>query len=228
MATGTTAVALAVRAHPRGGAPSGDDATVRALREAAASVGDKSPEMLSGPSSVSPGGTLLLALSAPAVVLEAILLVADELRPLPTTFCAAVASGSVERGTVSPDRVESSLMAAEAAASLALQGVEETDVREHRVSLLSPGHDALASSLACMVLASYDSMTGRQRQIITLIKESETQQQVATHLDVSRQAVNQSLAAAGWTHLRQAESVIRDHLSARPRRRGGESVRREG
>jgi DNA-binding CsgD family transcriptional regulator len=184
--------------------------------------------MLSGPSSVSPGGTLLLTLSAPAAVLEAILLMADELRPLPTTFCAAVAAGRGGHDSVSRDHVGSSLMAAEAAASLALQGVEETDVREHRVSLLSPGHDALASSLACMVLASYDSMTERQRQIISLIKESETQQQVATHLDVSRQAVNQSLAAAGWTHLKRAESVIRDHLSARSRRRGAGAGRREG
>jgi DNA-binding CsgD family transcriptional regulator len=221
MATGITAVALAVRAHPRGGAPSGDDATVRALRDAAASVGSKSPEMLSGPSSVSPEGTLLLALSGPAIALEAVLMVADELRPLPTTFCAAVTAGREERGEVSPDHVESSLMATEAAASLALRGIEETDVREHRLSLLSPGYDALASSLACMVLASYDAMTERQRQIISLIKESETQQQVATHLDVSRQAVNQSLAAAGWSRLKQAENVIRDHLSAGSRRTGG-------
>jgi hypothetical protein len=225
MATGTTAVALAVRAHPRGGAPSGDDATVRALRDAAASVGSKNPEMLSGPSSLTPEGTLLLALSAPAAVLEAILLVANELRPLGTTFCAAVAAGRAERGPVSPDHVESSLIAAEAAASLALRGIEETDVRDRRVSLLSPGHDALASSLACMVLVSYDAMTERQRQMISLIKECETQQQVATHLDISRQAVNQSLSAAGWTHLKLAESVIRDHLSSGPR--GGETGRRE-
>ena len=66
-----------------------------------------------------------------------------------------------------------------------------------------------------MVLASYDAMTERQRQIISLIKESETQQQVATHLDVSRQAVNQSLAAAGWPHLKRAENAVREHLSAR-------------
>ncbi len=57
-------------------------------------------------------------------------------------------------------------------------------------------------------------MTERQRLTISLIKKSDTQQQVATHLDVSRQAVNQSLAAAGWPHLQRAEEAVRDHLSA--------------
>jgi hypothetical protein len=213
MVTGTRAVALAVRAHPRGGAPSGDEATVRALREAATSLGRKYPEMLTGPSAVSPEGTLLLALSSPGAILEAILSVAEELRPLGTTFCAAASYGAVTQEATSPDRLESSLLAAEAAASLALHGAEDTDVRGHRVSVLAPTFDPLASSLVDMVLASYDAMTLRQRQIISLIKESETQQQVATHLAVSRQAVNQSLAAAGWPHLKRAEGAIREHLS---------------
>jgi len=216
MATGTTAVALAVRAHPRGGAPSGDESSVRALREAASAVGRSCPELLSGPSSVSAEGTLLLALTAPGTILEAILSIANELRPVATTFCAAVSAGDDAREGGSSDRVESSLLAAEEAASMALHGVEETDVKGPRVSLLAPRHDPLASSLAGMVLASYDTMTARQRQIISLIKESETQQQVATHLDVSRQAVNQSLAAAGWPHLRGAETAIRAHLSGAP------------
>ena len=215
MATGTTAVALAVRVHPRGGTPSGDEAVVRALREAASAVSRRNPEMLLGPSSVSPEGVLLLALSAPRKILEAVLAVADGLRPLGTTFCAAVSAGTAPHGGASPNPVESSLLAAEAAASLALHGVEETDVKEHRVSLLGPGHDPLLAALAGMVLASYDAMTERQRQIISLIKESDTQQQVATHLDVSRQAVNQSLAAAGWPHLKRAEDAVRRHLSAR-------------
>ena len=222
MATDTRSVALAVRVHPRGNAASGDEATVRTLREAAAALGRKSPEMLTGPSSVSPEGTLLLALSAPGAILEAILSVADELRPLGTTFCAAATSGAGAHEATSPDRMESSLLAAEAAASLALHGIEETDVRERRVAILAPAYDALASSLADMVLTSYDAMTLRQRQIISLIKESETQQQVATHLAVSRQAVNQSLAAAGWPHLRRAEGVIQEHLSARTLSDAGE------
>ena len=216
MATGTMAVALAVRAHPRGGAPSGDETSVKALREAAAAVGRGRPEVLSGPSSVSADGTLLLALTAPGKILEAILSVAAELRPVATTFCAAVSVGETARDANSSDRVESSLLMAEEAASLAMLGVEETDVKGPRVSLLVPRHDPMASSLAGMVLASYDAMTARQRQIISLIKESETQQQVATHLDVSRQAVNQSLSAAGWPHLRGAENAIRAHLSAGP------------
>ena len=221
MATYYTAVTLAVRVHPRGSAPSGDEPSVRALREAASAVGRGNPEMLSGPSSVSHEGVLLLALSAPGTILEAILAVADELRPLGTTFCAAVAAGTGSHGRTSPNPVESSVLAVEAAASLAQHGVEDTDVRERRVSLLAPRHDSLMAALAGMVLASYDAMTERQRQIISLIKESDTQQEVASHLDVSRQAVNQSLAAAGWPHLRRAEDAIRDHLSARYSSEGG-------
>ncbi|MEA3409470.1 MAG: sigma factor-like helix-turn-helix DNA-binding protein [Candidatus Eisenbacteria bacterium] len=222
MATDYTAVTLAVRVHPRGSAPSGDEPSVRALREAASAVGRRNPEMLSGPSSVSHEGVLLLTLSSPGTILETILAVADELRPLGTTFCAAVSAGAGSHGRSSPNPVESSVLAAEAAASLAQHGVEDTDVRERRVSLLALGHDALMSALAGMVLAWYDAMTERQRQIISLIKESDTQQEVASHLDVSRQAVNQSLAAAGWSHLRRAEDAIREHLSARFSSDGGE------
>lgn len=214
MATGTTAVALAVRVHTRGGTPSGDDAAVQALREAASAVGRTSPEMLSGPSSVSSEGVLLLSLGDPGTILGAILAIADELRPFGTTFCAVVSAGNGPLGETSGNSIESSLLAAEAASTLALQAVEETDVREHRVSLLAPDHAPLLSALAEMVLASYDAMTERQRLTISLIKESDTQQQVATHLDVSRQAVNQSLAAAGWPHLKRAESAVREHLSA--------------
>lgn len=214
MATGTTAVALAVRVHPRGGTPSGDDAAVQALREAASAVGRTSPEILSGPSSVSSEGVLLLSLGDPGTILEAILAVADELRPFGTTFCAVVSAGDGPLGETSGNSIESSLLAAEEASTLALQAVEETDVREHRVSLLAPDHAPLLSALAEMVLASYDAMTERQRLTISLIKESDTQQQVATHLDVSRQAVNQSLAAAGWPHLKRAEDAVREYLSA--------------
>jgi len=221
MATGSTAVALAVRVHPRGGAPSGDEPSVRALREAASAVGRRNPDMLSGPSSVSHAGVLLLALSAPGAILEAIVAVAGELRPLGTTFCAAVSAGTGPLGGASRNPVEASLLAAEAAASLALHDVEETDVREPRVSLLAPGHEPLLAALAGMVLASYDAMTERQRQIISLIRESDTQQEVATHLDISRQAVNQSLTAAGWPHLKRAEDAIRQHLSARFSSDGG-------
>jgi len=221
MATGTTAVALAVRVHPRGGTPSSDDAAVQALREAASAVGRTSPEMLSGPSSVSSEGVLLLSLGDPGTILEAILAVADELRPFGTTFCAVVSAGDGPLGETSGNSIESSLLAAEEASTLALQAIEETDVREHRVSLLAPDHAPLLSALAEMVLASYDAMTERQRLTISLIKESDTQQQVATHLDVSRQAVNQSLAAAGWPHLKRAEDAVRECLSALSGARAG-------
>ncbi len=157
----------------------------------------------------------MLSLTGPEEILEAILSIADELRPAGTTFCAAMSAGSEDLRATTGSTVESSVLAAEAAASLSRRGIEETDVREDRVSLLTPAHDRLASSLAGVVLATYDAMTDRQRQIISLIKQSETQQQVATHLDVSRQAVNQSLAAAGWPHLKRAEGAVREHLFAK-------------
>jgi len=215
-----TAAALAVRAHPRGGVPSADEEALKALRGAAAAAASD-PELLSGPSSVSPDGVLLLPLGDAARVLDAILRVADSLRPMGATFCGAVADGAPSESA--SGHVESALIAAEAAASLALSGIETTDARERRVCLLLPEQDVVAAALAGLVLATYDDMTERQRQIIELTKESDTQQQVASHLDVTRQAVNQSLAAAGWPHLRRAEQAVREHLIARAgssRRRG--------
>ena len=56
-------------------------------------------------------------------------------------------------------------------------------------------------------------MTDRQRQVVALVRESGSQQAVAQHLNVSRQAVNQSLTSAGWQHLLRAESVARARLA---------------
>jgi hypothetical protein len=215
MSNSTTAVALAVRVHPGGGPPSGDRGAVIALRDAAATAAARDAGLLSGPSSITPDGVLLLPLSDPGAVLDAILAVADALRPMRATFCGAVGGGG---GTDGAGHVESALIATEAASSMALRGIETTDAKERRVCLLTPDPDPVAAALAGMVLASYDGMTERQRQIVALTKDSETQQQVATHLDVTRQAVNQSLSAAGWPHLRRAEEAMRAHLSPGSRR----------
>jgi FixJ family two-component response regulator len=65
-----------------------------------------------------------------------------------------------------------------------------------------------------LILEAYDGMTERQRQVIALVRESGTQQKVAQHLGVSRQAVNQSLAAARWPHLRRAEEAVVGRITA--------------
>jgi hypothetical protein len=163
---------------------------------------------------LTPDGVLLLPLSGPDRVMDAVLSIAGALRPAPSTYCAAIEGGDGGDGA---SHVESALMAAQAAASAALHEILSTDARERRIRLMTPEPDLVASALAAMILASYDAMTERQRQMIRLIKDSETQQQVATHLGVTRQAVNQSLAAAGWPYLRRAEEAMRDCLARRSR-----------
>ncbi len=208
-----TAVALAARAHLRGGAHSGGAEAERLLRGAAAAIGESRPDALLGPSSLTPDGTLLLALREPAAILDAILTVADEVRPHAVTFCAAVATGPEAAGAPG-GAVESAVLAAGEAASAALAGLEDTDVRERRIALLAPGPAPLLATLIDLILVAYDEMTDRQRQIISLTRCSETQQQVARHLDISRQAVNQSLASAGWPHIRSAEETLRAHFAS--------------
>lgn len=215
-------MALAIRAHPRRTARAGAEELAERFRSAAARLGDRSPGLLAGPSTVTADGTLVLTLSEPAALLEAILAVADHVRPIPTTFSAAVhrsrgeTAGRAARGG-SPERedpLHDTVMAAEAATSIALSGASETDPAGKRVIVCFAEPDGLLGSLIELVLMAYDSMTERQRQIVTLARSSETQQQVASHLDISRQAVNQSLAAAGWKQLRRAEQAIEARLAS--------------
>lgn len=217
MALNKAAVALAVRAHPRGGPPSGDARTVERLKRTAAILGKDCPEAIAGPSSMTPEGTLLLSLSSPRVVMDAIRTVAEALRPDATTFCVVTIPDSQTADPSSGESVDSMLMAADSSARTALRGIEETDVKDQRVRVIGPHADDAIESLIDLVLVTYDGMTDRQRQIITLTRSSETQQEVATHLAVSRQAINQSLAAAGWSHLRRAEDIIESRLAARRR-----------
>jgi hypothetical protein len=217
MAPGATAVALVVRGHPRGGPPSGRDEIVARLRRAASELGETNPELLSGPSSLTPGGALVLPLSTPDAILEAVLFVADSTRPLPTTFAAAVCGTTVHGrdSDGSPAELHGSMMAAEAATSIALAAAEETDPRSGRVAVQLPEHDALLAPMIELVLLAYDRMTERQRQMVNLARRSDTQQRVATHLNISRQAVNQSLAAAGWRQIHRAEEAVRARLGSR-------------
>jgi DNA-binding NarL/FixJ family response regulator len=211
MSSPTTAVALAVRAHPRGGAPSASDEVTARLRSAAADLVETSPELISGPSSVSPEGALLLKLSSPEAILGAILSIAGNMRPLPTTFSAAV-RGASRRGHFG-GALDEVMIAWEAAASAALAGARGTDPREHRVAVQLTAPDPLVSPLIELMLRIHDGMTERQKQIVALARACDTQQEAATHLGISRQAVNQSLTAAGWHQLRRAEEAIEARLS---------------
>jgi hypothetical protein len=178
-------------------------------------MGEESPGLLAGPSTVTSDGTLLLTLSDPSSILGAILSVADRVRPIPTTFSAAVhrytgreSASDLSGSTGDSGPLHERLMAAEAAASVALSRASETDPTGRRVIVSMDEPDGLLGSLFELVLLVYDGMTDRQRQIVSLARSSETQQQVASHLDISRQAVNQSLAAAGWKQLKRAEEAI--------------------
>jgi hypothetical protein len=183
------------------------------LRSAAARIGEKSPWLLAGPSSTTADGTLLLDLSEPAAILDTILLVADETRPILTTFSAAVSHAETGRRGEPGDALHGAVMASEGAVTLALQGAQDTDPKERRVVVRLGEPDRLIASLIELVLIAYDRMTARQRQILTLVRSSDTQQQVASHLGVSRQAVNQTLAAAAWRQLARAERAIIERLS---------------
>lgn len=211
MTSTKAAVALAVRAHPRGGPHTGDPATAERLRRAAAAVRRESPGAVSGPSTVTPEGTLLLPIAEPVAALAAIRAVADELRPAASTFCVAVVEDAETASAAGHDSI---VLATDSAAREALAGIEETDVRERRVRLLVPSAGHTLEALFDLLLVTYDGMTERQRQIVALARSSDTQQQVATHLDVSRQAINQSLASAEWSHLRRAEDAIERQLTS--------------
>jgi len=183
------------------------------LRAAATALGENAPGVMTGPSVVTEEGLLLLSLAAPEAALTAVLGIAAAMRPTRTTFCAvAVAAGTgVQTSAIQP--VDGALIAAGAAADRASSSILDTDPRECRVLVFLPDEEPQTGALIDLVLERYDSMTDRQRQIVSLIRNSDTQQEVATHLDISRQAVNQSLAASGWLHVRRAEDVIRDRLA---------------
>ncbi len=207
------AVTLAARGHARDGRQLSDPGTVDRLRAAATALGANAPGVLTGPSVVTEDGLLLLSLAAPEAALAAVLGIATAMRPTRTTFCAvAVAAETGGQASATP-AVDGALIAAGAAADRASSSILDTDPRECRVLVFLPHEEPQTGALIDLVLERYDSMTDRQRQIVALIRNSDTQQEVATHLDISRQAVNQSLAASGWLHVRRAEGVVRSRLA---------------
>ena len=211
-----SAVALAARAHERDGRVSVSSGAFSDLRTAAARFGRSHPEFIGGPSADAGDGVLVLPLTTPDAVLTVVLSWASQLRPSETTFCAVVVPVGAGRSRAGSESVDAALIAADTAATAAAARIVDTHPRDSRIAVLGPGPDPLAAALIDLILEAYDSMTERQRQIVDLVKQSETQQQVASHLGISRQAVNQSLAAAGWLHLERAEDVARHHMASLP------------
>jgi hypothetical protein len=211
-----SAVALAARAHERDGRVSISSAPFSRLRAAAAEMGQTGAELIGGPSADAGDGVLVLPLTTPDAVLAVVLRLASLMRPFKTTFCAAIVPTTRSRSGGGAQSVDAALLAADRAAGAAAAGIADTDPRDSRIVVLGPGPEALVAALIDLIIEAYDSMTERQRQIVDLVKQSETQQQVAGHLGVSRQAVNQSLGSAGWPHLERAEETARGHLASLP------------
>lgn len=216
MTKSSFAVVLAARLHARSGAARNDTEAVERLRAAAVAIGEENPEILAGPSETTPAAVLVLPLSSPGAVLAAILSIAESLRPGKSTFAASIVplDGASRRGA--EESVEAALLASDRAATTAASRIGDTDARESRVLILAPGRDGILDALLDLIVEAYDAMTDRQRQIVSLVRNSDTQQQVAKHLSISRQAVNQSIMAAGWPHLRLAEEAVARRLGSLP------------
>jgi DNA-binding phage protein len=214
MTTSSDAFALAARAHDGNGDPSSSPALLGRMRAAVAALGQAGRRILAGPTGIVGETTLVLQLTSPEAVVPAVLALAASVRPARTTFCACRAGASSSDLPPAGDPMEAALAAAERAAGEATRRIEETDLREARVLVVGSSEANLVGAILGLVLESYDSMTDRQRQIIELARDSRTQQQVATHLGISRQAVNQSLSSAGWPHIQRAESAASHGLAA--------------
>lgn len=219
---------LAARAHTADGSRRGDTVAVAQLGAAARAAEDELPDAFALPFELTENGTLLLQLTSPTHALDIMLLVSDAARPIATTFSLAIPAtetgwdrvpenASTERGAPAPSTAartgphraspETGDMAPDA-----IECIDETDPKGARVVVATPKRDHVLSALMDLVLDAYESMTARQRQIVRLVKIAGQQQRVATHLGVSRQAVNQSLGAARWPHLRTAERAVRRRL----------------
>lgn len=193
-------VILAARLHAIDGRWRGDDEALRILRGAAQAYGSDRPGALVGATPAVVDGALVLHLSGPSALLDALLALGASLGPHRPTFCGAIAQRAPG-------------MRRDAAVDRAVAGLARTDTRAPRALVLIPEEDPVLGALLDLILSAHAAMTDRQRQVVALVRESGSQQAVARHLNVSRQAVNQSLAAAGWPRLSRAESVARARLA---------------
>jgi len=187
--------------HATDGRRRDDDEALRLLRGAAQAFGAGHPDTLLAPSTASTDGALVLHLRRGWALPDAMLAIGASLRPYRPTFCGTV----VRHTTDARQGVD--------AHALALRGLTRTDARGPRALMLVPDEDPVLGSLLDLILEAHDGMTDRQRQVVALVRSSGSQQAVARHLNVSRQAVNQSLAAAGWLHIVRAESAARARVA---------------
>jgi hypothetical protein len=194
-------VVLAAQLHATDGRRRDDDEALRLLRCAARAFDAGYAGTPARASSVMAGGALVLHPASGAALLDALLELGASLRPHRPTFCGAIAQ-------------RTSGVRWDAAVERAVARLADTDTRGPRTVVLIPEEDLVLGALLDLVLEAHDGMTDRQRQVVALVRDSGSQQAVALHLNVSRQAVNQSLTAAGWPHLFQAESVARARLAA--------------
>ncbi len=193
-------VALAARLHSTDGRRRDDEDALRLLAGAAQAFGAGHPDTLLASSRAPGDGALVLRLRRGSALPDAMLALAASLRPHRPTFCGAIARhGTDARQGVAVER--------------AVLGLARTDARGPRAFMLVPDEDDVLSSLLDLILEAHDGMTDRQRQVVALVRSSGSQQAVARHLNVSRQAVNQSLAAAGWPHISRAESAARARVA---------------
>ena len=189
-----------------------DPEALRLLRLAAGELSERRAQLLALPGTVAPDGVLSVTPSSPRAVVEVILAVAATVRPEHSTFCVTTVTPDDVLREHPPDEIpqsptrdlEIALLGAHAVDASARAGLSTTDHRDSRVRVLAPAVMPAIGAALDLLLEMYDSMTERQRQIIQLVKASKTQQDVATHLGISRQAVNQSLASAHWPHLESA------------------------
>ena len=189
-------LALAARAHTANGRRRDDPEAIAILERAARDLSGSRPGSLLASPSVTREGVLLAEPASSSALLDTLIALSVSLAPVRATFCAAVLplprSAAIER---------------------AVQGLDDADPRAPRVVALAPDRDELLGALAALVLEAYRVMTVRQRQVVSLVKEIGSQEDVARHLGVTRQAVNQCLGSAGWPHLREAERTLRRHVA---------------
>ena len=219
------AVALAARAHARNGRQRDDSDVRERMEKAARSFVSAHREVCSGPPSSTPDSVLVIPLARASGLVDALLFLDSALAPLRLTFAGALARDGRAAAPRDAGCLDAAVLAEGSAVELALSRLADTDPRTSRVVLLLPEPDPVLSALVCLVLDLRRGMTARQRQVIALVEETGSQQAVAGHLNVSRQAVNQSLAAAGWPALRAAELVARASLAAAAREDPGDGPR---
>ncbi len=215
------ALLVAVQICDPSGVRRTDPKALELLRRASGTLAARRAGLLALPGVVAPDGVLSVTPSSPDGVVEIILAVAAAARPEHTTFCVTLPTSDDlirerREGSLAhtPTReLEVAVLGAHAADASARAGLSETDPRDSRVRVLGRGALPALGAALDLLLAAYDSMTERQRQIIQLVKSSRTQQDVATHLGISRQAINQSLASARWPHLDSAERHIGTSLA---------------